>query len=91
MKTWLKDNGPAFLIFLGIICLSLLLISLSSCDRPTKDNGVIVQCVVDSIWTIGPDENNVKFIRTQCGQTVMMDGMGNYKIGDTLIYVYKGN
>jgi hypothetical protein len=21
----------------------------------------------------------------------MMDGMGNYKIGDTLIYVYKGN
>lgn len=91
MKTWLKENGSVLLIFFGIIFLSFLLISLSSCGRPTKSDGVIVQCVVDSSWTIGTENDNVKFIRTQCGETVMMDGVGNYKIGDTLTYVYRGN
>ena len=91
MKTWLKDNGPSFLIFLGIALLCGLLISLSSCNGPSKENGMVVECIVDSSWTLGSEVDNVKFIRTQCGETVIMDGVGTYKIGDTLTYVYKGN
>lgn len=56
--------------------------------RPEKEKAMVVRCVVDSSWTIGTERDKIDFVRTNCGQTVLMNEKTEYKIGDTLTYVF---
>lgn len=93
-KYW--ENFVVVIWFLLVLVFAIFFTSCNNTNHNYKidDNDSVSLCVIDSVWsksnpsTLNPEP--LHFFRTECGN-VHCTNKKIYKIGDTIVYVWRKN